>query len=65
VTIGVEEILEVCYLGTELFTFVGIGDEHTVGGHLYDLGSRLDVGLTDDGIAGRGERLVLYELEAA
>ena len=65
VTVGVEEVLEVGDLGTEFLALVGIGDEHAVGRHLNDLSGRFDVGLTDDGVAGRGERLVLYELEAA
>ena len=65
VAVGVKEILEVGDLGTEFLALVGVGDEHAVGGHLNDLGGRLDVGLTDDGVAGRGEGLVLYELEAA
>ena len=64
-TVGVEEVLEVGDLGTEFLALVGVGNEHAVGGHLYDLGGRFDVGLTDDGVAGRSERLVLYELEAA
>ena len=63
-TVGVEEVLKVGDLGAEFLTLVGIGDKHTVGGHLDDLGGRLDVGLTDDGVAGGGEWLVLYELEA-
>ena len=64
-TVGVEEVLEVGDLGTEFLALVGVGDEHAVGGHLDDLGGRLDVGFTDDGVAGGGERLVLYKLEAA
>ncbi len=65
VTVGVEEVLKVGDLGAEFLALVGIGDEHAVGGHLDDLGGRLDIGLTDDGVAGGSERLVLYELETA
>ena len=64
-TVGVEEVLKVGDLGAEFLALVGIGDEHAVGRHLNNLGSRLDVGLTDDGVSGGGKRLVLYELEAA
>ena len=46
VTVGVEEVLEVGDLGTEFLALVGVGDEHAVGGHLYDLGGRLDAGLS-------------------
>ena len=38
VTVGVEEVLKVGDLGAEFLALVGVGDEHTVGGHLNDLG---------------------------
>ena len=38
VTVGVEKVLQVGDLGAEFLTLVGVGDEHTVGGHLDDLG---------------------------
>ena len=52
VSVGVEEFLEVGDLGAELLALVGIGDAHAAGGHLYDLGGGLDVGLADDGVVG-------------
>ena len=52
VSVGVEEFLEVGDLGAELLALVGIGDAHAAGGHLYDLGGGLDVGLADNGVVG-------------
>ena len=65
VTVSVEELLEVGDLRAEFLTLVGVGNEHAVRGHLNNLGGRFDIGLTDDGITGRGEWLMLNELETA
>ena len=63
-SVGIEQLLEVGNLSIEFLAFIGVGHQHTVGGHLHDLCGRLDVGASQDGIFRAGEWLVLYQLEA-
>lgn len=65
VTVGVEKVFQLGDLAAQLFALVGVGDKHAVGGHLDDLGGALDVGAAEYGVLGRGERLMLHELEAS
>ena len=63
VAVGIEELLQVVYLSADVGTLVGVGDTHAVGRHLHDLCGAQDVGSAKDGIAGRGERLMLHQFK--
>lgn len=63
-SVGEQEFFQVLYLSSEFYSFVGVGDEHSVRAHFNDLQSALDVGSFLDGFAGGGEGLVLHELES-
>ena len=64
VAIGIEQLLEVGYLLSEVLTYVGICHEHAAIGHLHNLGGTLDVGASLDGILHTGKWLVLNQLES-
>lgn len=62
-TIGIEQLAQVFYLCAELLTFVGVSDEHTVGGELDELGSGLDIEAPFDSVARVHKWFMLNELE--
>ena len=61
--VGIEEFFEVFNLFLEFYALVGIGNKHSVTAHLNNLGCRLDICSTLNGIGRTCERFVLYKLE--
>ena len=61
--IGIEKFLQIVYLAADVSTLVGVGDAHAVGGHLHNLGGAQDICSAEDGVSGRGERLMLHQFK--
>lgn len=64
VAVGIEEFLQGINLHFQFLALVGVGHAQPVLVHFHNLRRALDVRSLVDGVLGRGERLVLYQLEA-